>query len=62
MKVPDFTTQEEQVARDCPEYNLLGVHINVNDYDVGRIIGSANASMGALEIFLRYHHVDMYSK
>ena len=33
-----------------------------NDYDVGRQIGVANASMGALDKFWIDHHVNMYSK
>ena len=33
-----------------------------NNYDVGRRIGTSNASMGALEKLWRDHHVDMYYK
>ena len=49
----------------CVHFNYLGSWLSFSlryDYDVGRRIGEASASMGALENFWRDHHVDMYSK
>ena len=49
----------------CVHFKYLGSWILFSlcdDYDVGRRIGTSNASMGALEILWRDHHVDVYSK
>ena len=46
-------------------FKYLGSWISFSlqdDYDVGRRIGAANASMGALEKFWRDHHANMHSK
>ena len=49
----------------CAHFKYLGSWLSFslrNYYDVGRRIGMANASMGALARFWDNHHVDMYSK
>ena len=49
----------------CVHFKYLGSWISFSlrdDYDVGRRIGVANASMGALDKFWIDHHVNMYSK
>ena len=49
----------------CPHFEYLGSWLSLSlrdDHDVERRIGSANASMGALDNFWKDHHVNMYSK
>ena len=49
----------------CTHFKYLGSWLSFSlrdDYDVGRRIGMANTSMGALAHFWDDHHVDMYSK
>ena len=49
----------------CVHFKYLGSWLSFSlrdDYDVGRRIELANASIGGLDKFWRYQHVDMYSK